>query len=236
MVQAGSLPANTIQVTLIQSTGAPALPADQAFWLLPGLAAPNEGVQVLTASARGSVASAPSPRCTVTATSHLDTYDNNRANLRVWYSRFELCGEIVNGSFDWFMWQLYAESTSPFRNRSLSAASGQFTSATTTSATGTGESHFVGVFPLVACLSEVSCMSITDWQGHAYHQTTLNLTDHQTWLRGQIDANVCTTSPLVDPELQCSWNVWKAQQFYAGETFANDGSIQPASWTILQIL
>ncbi len=167
-------------------------------------------------SAAANSATSPAPGCNVTANSTLNTYDNHTVGLEVWYSTAMLCGHLVNGAY----YDAYQEGVTPVAtspNWWVTNVSCNFTSSSNYTATSVGQGDFEGVFPFGILIL---------WQGHASHQLTLNLTNHQVWLTGEIDVyRFSLPGPF--------WEQFKKQQFYNGNTYPNDGSSQDASWYIL---
>lgn len=239
-VTGATVPSYSLSVTLSSESGPVSASSGTAVLLVPQLLPPSDGARVLstTASAHSnpftsgrSTISAPTSRSAggtlrqaapavttdVVAQSILHTYDNSLANIQVWYSQFTLTGTLDNGAYTNFVAD--ERSISTFPNWICTGWSADFDGTpNSTTATAHGQGNFEGFFPL----SGLAFL----WQGHAFHQTTLNLSDHTVSLSGEIDAM------MLFPCVGC-WYVWKTQTFYSGTSFPNDGVPQEATWYII---
>ena len=163
---------------------------------------------------------------------------NPTANIRVWYSILYLCRWVELDGTTWYRVEAWAvpDPDNPFHNWTATGANAYFpdpTTTTTTYAKGAGDTHFFGQFAFGVCNPiGPTCETYDEWRGHAYHTTELFPGDHNTWMSGQIEAHQCFFSGMLFP--QCQWVAWKAQTFYSGQNFPNDGGIQGASWYIVQ--
>jgi hypothetical protein len=237
-------PTETLEVKLLQTGGPTTTAPGTALFLLPELLPPTEltqasGTGTGLAPAAGTGGSrtlagpmaagtddvappmsfgTPVPSCppqNISADSTLHTKDNHFVNKEVWYSHFMLGGQVSNGQFTQFCAEDDAVADSPLQNWWVLNANANFTAATTTSATATGQSDFEGIFPTFTSFI---------WQGHAYHQITLNLTNNQVWLTGEIDWY---------DSVNGIWSVWNKENFYTGQTYANGSGSQDSTWYVI---
>ena len=223
-----------LSVELLETSGGTPEKSGRAFWLLPSLISPADGVRAVSSGTD------PTPSTTSTkqiggptssdvsiqqsdayyAYSELITKDNQSADLTVWTSRLTGVGYTTNSDFDGYT--AYVTTTTPDGAWSLDQKSSGGSVVSSGQVHVSGESHFRGAFPW-SCGGMV--LPVQQWKGHAYHEHNIFSGYHSTYLRGKIETDYCTSGS--------QWSDWSENVFYNQSAPYVHGSEQEATWYIV---